>query len=121
MPSSPNRICRSRKKFSQAALDFRILNAQCLQYLEVIWAENNFGISNAFCRLEMWKRWHLVRIANQSRRTPKVPRLIILLKTGGFLWRLLRLKNANNPNSLIGLSRAAARWAQLSQATPIAY
>src|SRR5713101_3146405 len=100
-PSSPNRIvreaherlspsvdsstkCRSRKKFSQAALDFRILNSQCLQCLEVIRVKNDFGISNAFFRLEMWNSRHLVRIANQRRRTPEVPRLIILLKNGGF-------------------------------------
>src|SRR5713101_8027829 len=135
-PSSPNRIvreaherlspsvdsstkCRSRKKSSQAALDFRILNAQCLQCLEVIWVKNDFGISNAFSWLETWKSRHLVRIANERRRTPEVPRLIILLKNGGFQWPLLRLKHANKPNSPIGLTRAAASGAQLSLAPRI--
>src|SRR6266404_723696 len=44
--------CQRRKNFSQAALDFVVLNAQRLRYLEVISPKNNFGIPNALSQLE---------------------------------------------------------------------
>src|SRR6266852_3444839 len=79
------------------------------------------GISNALSWLETRNIQHLVRIANQCRRIPDLPRLIILLKSWRFLvrWPFVRLKSANKLNSLMGLSRSAARWVQLSYAPRI--
>src|SRR6266404_9580739 len=69
--------CQRRKNFSQAALDFVVLNAQRLRYLEVISLKNNFGIPNALSRLrrgriQLIRRNGMLRYKNAAPKTIKL-------------------------------------------------